>query len=457
MLNYNRKNSCGRVLLWAFFILGSGWILPACSSEEPETGNNGKREFMLPVQVGKIVFMDVVDQIRTVGNLEADQRVTVNAEVSGQMTQILVVEGTKVQKGTILAQIDSREYILELEKLQADLEAAKMDYEKTLEGLRPEEKEKLEAQVKADESALLLAEKEQARITTLVEDGVMAQSALDEAEDEFRQAQERLRSSNATLSAGMQSRDEDIVKSRSEMEVTEKRLEQADLDLSRTTIRAPFDGVVLVKKIEQGAYAQAGTAIMEMIGSNKLKAVLEVPKSYRKKLEHLKGAEFIIKELDLKFKHGADLAKYVRVIPDANIYSGNIKVMIDLPNPDPALFPGLTLESRLSFGTRHKVKHVPSVALVITEKGTVVYIVKDMKAHLVPVKAYKERNEFVEIEDFTHQLGKDVDLILRGSGAVFPGVKVFITNPKPEADAKTPFNSAKGSQKKPESKEAPKS
>jgi RND family efflux transporter MFP subunit len=457
MMNYNRKNSCGRVLLWAFFILGSGWILGACSSEEPETGGNGKREFKLPVQAGKVVFMDVVDEIRTVGNLEAEQRVTVNAEVAGQVTQILVDEGTKVRKGAILAHIDSREYTLVRERLHSDLEAAKMDYEKNLGGLRPEEKEKLEAQVKADESALLLAEKEQARITSLVDDGVLAQSALDKAEDEFRQAQERLRSSNAALSAGMQSRDEDIVKSRSEMEVTEKRLEQAELDVSRTTIRAPFDGVVLSKNIEQGAYAQAGTAIVEMIGSSKLKAVLEAPKSYRKKLDHLKGAEFIIKELGLKFKYGANLAKYVRVIPDANIYSGNIKVMIDLPNPDPALFPGLSLESRLIFGTRRNVKHVPSVALVITEKGTVVYIVKDMKAHLVPVKAFKEKNEFVEIEDFTHQLGKDVDLILRGSGAVFPGVKVFITNPNPEADTKTPFNSAQGSQKKTESTQAPKS
>ena len=457
MLNYNRKKSYGRVLLWAFFILAPGWILSACSSDEPETVAKSKREFKLPVQVGKVVFMNVVDDIRSVGNLEAEQRVTINAEISGQMTQITVDEGTKVRKGAVLARIDPREYTLVLERLQSDLEAAKMDYEKTLGGLRPEEKEKLEAQVKADESTLLLAEKEKARIERLVEDGVLAQSALDSAEDEFRQAQERLRSSNAALSAGMQSRDEDIIKSRSEMEVTEKRLEQAELDVSRTSILAPFDGVVLAKKIEQGAYAQAGTAIVEMIGSSKLKAVLEVPKSYRKKLESLKGAEFIVNELDLKFKHGADLAKYVRVIPDANIYSGNIKVMIDLPNPDSALFPGLTLESRLNFGTRRNVKHVPSVSLVITEKGTVVYIVKDMKAHLVPVKAFKEKNEFVEIEDFTHQLGPDVDLILRGSGAVFPGVSVFLTNPKPEADTKTPFNSAKGSEKKPESTKYPKS
>ena len=69
-----------------------------------------------------------------------------------------------------------------------------------------------------------------------------------------------------------------------------------------------------------------------------------------------------------------------------------------------------------------------------------VYLMKDNKAHLVPVKAHKERGDFVEIEDFTHQLDAKADLILRGSGAVFPGVPVFSTNPEPETE--TPYNAA---------------
>ena len=121
------------------------------------------------------------------------------------------------------------------------------------------------------------------------------------------------------------------------------------------------------------------------------------------------------------------------MIPDANIYSGNIKVQIDLPDPNPAIFPGLTLVGTLNFGVRKNVLHIPAVALVISEQGTVVYIVKDKKAHLIPVKAFKEHDGFVEVKDFTHQLNADVDLILRGSGAVFPGAKVFLTNPEPSS------------------------
>ena len=65
-----------------------------------------------------------------------------------------------VKKGTLLAIIDPREYKLELERLKTDLSVAQIEYEKAQIGLRLEDKEKLEAQVNADESAFLLAEKE---------------------------------------------------------------------------------------------------------------------------------------------------------------------------------------------------------------------------------------------------------------------------------------------------------
>ena len=119
---------------------------------------------------------------------------------------------------------------------------------------------------------------------------------------------------------------------------------------------------------------------------------------------------------------------------------------MDLPKPNPALFPGLTLEALLSFDSRQNVLHVPSIALAITEQGTVVYIVKNGTAHLVPVRMFKERDEFVEIDDFTRQLGPKVDLILRGSGAVFPGANVFPTNPEPKPEV--PFNAADTGKKK---------
>jgi RND family efflux transporter MFP subunit len=238
------------------------------------------------------------------------------------------------------------------------------------------------------------------------------------------------------------------------VESAEKSLDVARLNLLKARILAPFNGVIVSKKIERGGFAAAGAPIVEMIGSARLKAVLEIPQSYRGKLGRIQKGEFLVRELGLSFTQGSELAKRIRVIPDANIYSGNIRVQVDLPRPDPALFPGLTLEAKLDFDTRRNVLHVPSVALVITEQGTVVYIMTEGKAERVPVKAFKEREGFVEIEDFTHKFGPDADLILRGSGAVFPGVSVFPTNLEPKAEP--PVDAARKNDAKKEAGKSPK-
>ena len=387
-----------------------------------------KREFSLPVQIGKIIFKDVTDQVRTVGNIHAEQRVIINSEVVGQVTKVEVREGDTVKSGDLLARIDSREYQLEVEELEAEISVAEEEFKKAVEGLRPEEKEKLLARVRVNESALGLAIKEQDRFQKLVKDGVTAQSILDEVDDRVRQAEERLREGKAAFEAAKQSRHEDIEQLKAEGKGIVKRLEKAQLDFSKTLIHAPFGGVIINKKIEEGAFVQAGSPVIEMVSSARLKAVLEMPQAYRNKLNKLKGIDFWVKELGLKFKDRGNL----RVIPDADIYSGNIRVQMELHRPNSVLFPGLTLVGIMNFGVRENVMHVPSVALVISENGTVVYVVKEGKAHLIPVRAYKEQGELVEIDDFTHQLSSDSELILRGAGAVFPGVKVFITNFEPE-------------------------
>ena len=415
-------------------------FLVSCSSSEENAPQTKKKEFSLPVQVGKVVYLDVVDEVRAVGNIQAEKRVVVNAEVRGKINRIAVEEGMKVKEGDLLAQIDSREYELVLERLQADLSSVQKEYQKAQGGLRPEDKQRLEARVNAAKSALNLTYIELERAQKLVKEKVFPQSGLDTAQDKVRQADEFLKASKAELTAGMTGRSEDIEKLESEMESIQKQVEVAQLNLEKVNIEAPFEGVIITKEIERGAFAETGTPVVSMVGSARLKAVLEMPQSYRNKLKKIKGAGFLARELGLKFNHQRNIARLIRVIPDGNIYSGNIKVQIDLPDPHPSLFPGLTLESTLNFGVRKHVLHVPAVSLVIGENGTVVYIVKDGHAHLVPVRAFKERNDFVEIEDFTHQLGLKADLILRGSGAVFPSAKVFLTNPEPKT--KTPFNSA---------------
>lgn len=424
-----------------------------CACGNPEAKNDQsskKRELVLPVQAGKPVFRDVVEAVRGVGNIQAEQRVIVTSEVNGRLIGIHFQEGRKVKVGQKLASIDPRDYQLEIKKLEADLAASKQEYEKATRGLRPEEKEKLRAQTRASQSTLDLSIKERARTQQLVEDKVVSQSDLDIANDRVQQAKENLSSNQAALNAALKSREEDISKKDSDREAAARQLERAKLALSKTTLRAPFDGIILSKKIEEGAYASSGTPILEMIGSSKLKAVIEIPQSFRKKLSKLTNIEFSVKDLGINFNLNGEALKGVRVIPDSNIFSGNIPVQINLQEPNPSLFPGVTLEAIFKFQARKNVLHVPSVALVITERGSVVYSIKDQKANLIPVKALKEKNDFTEIQDFTNQLSQNTPIILRGASAVFPGVKVMQVNVDPKN--KTPNSNQKPGQNNAEEK-----
>ena len=131
-----------RISFLSIFIIQTIFFVFSGCAKKEEVAKK-QREFSLPVQIGKIIIKDVTDQVRAVGNIRAEQRVTINAEVEGQIKQVKVEEGDEVAVGNLLARIDSREYELEVEELEAELSAAKEEFKKAIEGLRPEEKEKL--------------------------------------------------------------------------------------------------------------------------------------------------------------------------------------------------------------------------------------------------------------------------------------------------------------------------
>ena len=317
--DYIRKLNRKRIVPFILLVL----ILSSCAPAEEERSEVEKKEFALPVQVGKVVYMDIADEVRAVGNIQAEQRVTITSEIRGKVARIAVEEGMKVKAGNLVAHIDPREYELTLERLRADLSGAQKEYKKAQSGLRQEDKDRLQAQTRAAQSAFDLSKIELDRTKKLVEQKVLAQSSLDSAKDKIRRAKELLIASQAEQAAGLKSRSEDIEKLETELQATRKQIAIAELNLSKVNILAPFDGIIISKEIERGAIADSGTAIVRMIGSSRLKAVLEVPQSYRNKLKKLKAATFFAKELDFKFKYQRKLHRLIRVIPVANIFSGN--------------------------------------------------------------------------------------------------------------------------------------
>ena len=92
------------------------------------------KNFPIPVQLGKVVYRDVEDQVRTIGVILEEKRVVLSSEIEGKIINIPFREGMKVKTNDILAQIDPRDFQLEVDRLHHALVSASEELEKAQTG-----------------------------------------------------------------------------------------------------------------------------------------------------------------------------------------------------------------------------------------------------------------------------------------------------------------------------------
>src|SRR2546428_13906746 len=81
----------------------------------------------LPVRGSPVLAQDVVYQIKSPGTMQAEELVQITAQVEGQATAVNFHEGDRVDRGTVLVQIDPDRYRLELEPADANYKRALAD------------------------------------------------------------------------------------------------------------------------------------------------------------------------------------------------------------------------------------------------------------------------------------------------------------------------------------------
>ena len=138
------------------------------------------------------------------------------AKVPGYVTQVNVAENQKVKAGTVLAQIDGRDYQNMLHQMELETES-------------------LQARVRDSERNFK-------RISELFSKGAVSQQQRDSAEASYRETARKIQS-------------------------LETQVSQARLNVSYTEIKAPSDGVVARKSVEVGMLAPVGTPLFGFVSS----------------------------------------------------------------------------------------------------------------------------------------------------------------------------------------------
>jgi len=210
-----------------------------------------------------------------------------------------------------------------------------------------------------------------------------------------------------------------------QMRVDQAELELARARLDKSTISAPFDGVVGLRKVSVGDFVNVGDDIVNLEQIDPLKADFRVAEAY---LGAVRPGQRI--ELGVDAFPGQAFAGEVFAIDPLVDESGrSILLRARLPNPDNVLRPGLFARVTLVLNEREGAIQVPEQALVPQGQDQFVFKVEDGKAVLTKVVTGIRREGMVEIVD---GLTPDDEVVTAGQLKLRDGAEVA---PVPPAEA----------------------
>tara|TARA_Y100001960_G_scaffold127315_1_gene135674 strand:- start:622 stop:2052 length:1431 start_codon:yes stop_codon:yes gene_type:complete len=162
--------------------------------------------------------------------------------------------GQEVKKGEELFRIDKQDYELAVEQLKRQLRQAEIDLEEAKLDIT-----KATDLLKLANEDLKLAAAEHTRLKKLREtSNVITISDVERAQRSELTSQNSVVQYNAQLNSSRQRE----YKLQSSKELTEISLQKANLDLSRTSVKAPVDGVIIRELVEEDSFAQPGTNLV---------------------------------------------------------------------------------------------------------------------------------------------------------------------------------------------------
>ena len=257
---------------------------------------------------------DVVATVTATGTLSAVTTVSVGSQVSGIIARLHVDFNSVVKKGQPLAELDPTPFLQTIEQTKANLDKAKV-------------------QLRNDEIALTRAKR-------LFADQLIAQSDLDAAQT---------------------TRDADVAT----VAQVSAQLKQNETNLSYTRIVSPIDGVVVSRSYDVGqtvaASFQAPTLFMIAQDLTKMQVLTNIDEADVGRIRVGQVATFTVDAYpDQTFKGSVS---QIRLSPQTVQNVVTYPVMLDVPNQDLKLKPGMTANVLVPVDERKDVLRVPNAAL----------------------------------------------------------------------------------------------
>jgi HlyD family secretion protein len=266
--------------------------------------------------------------ISATGTLSAISTVTVGSQISGQVTDVLVDYNSEVKEGQVLARIDPSSYEAQIAQGNAQIANA-------------------QASLKQAQATLHNAELDYRRKADLGAQKLIAQSDVDLARAALDQARAQVNSSQAQIRQQTAS------------------TQTTRINLERTVIRSPVNGVVLTRSIEPGQTVAASLQAPELFtiaeDLSQMKIELAVDESDIGQVKVGQTVSFTADAFaDRQFK---GTVEQVRLAAATNNNVVTYPVVVTVDNSDGTLLPGLTVNAEIEVSKRDNVLKISNAAL----------------------------------------------------------------------------------------------
>lgn len=271
---------------------------------------------------------DIRVAISATGTLSAISTVTVGSQISGQVTDVLVDFNSQVRQGDVLARIDPRTYEAQIEQGAAQVASAR-------------------ASLAQAQATLRNAELDYRRKADLGTQKLVAQADIDQARAALDQARAQ------------------VVSTRAQIRQQTASTETSRVNLERTVIRSPVDGVVLTRTIEPGQTVAASLQAPELFtiaeDLSKMKIELAVDEADIGQVKRGQAVSFTADAFpDRQFRGVVDQVRLAATTTN-NVVTYPVVVSVD--NADGTLLPGLTVNAEIEVSNRSDVLKVSNAAL----------------------------------------------------------------------------------------------
>ena len=329
-----------------------------------------------PISMGQITVstttattMNLNDEDSVMGMIYSRSSPDIAAEVSGRVISVIADIGDAVDKGQVLAQIDSEKYDLQLAQSKAEIA-------------------RLSALLVNQELDLKRAEK-------LFKDSLVSEEMVDRTRAEFTALSEQINAANA-------------------------QLRNSERLIEETKIKAPIKTQVSAKHIDIGDFVQNGMIVYELVDTKNLRVALSFPEYQSLKLK--KGLKVFLTTPTSKDQNVETIIKEIK--PNVNSNNRSITAIVDFDNPG-SWVPGASTQARIILSTYEDAVVLPQLAVVRRSIGDVVYLIQNGTAVERQVDTGIEKDGFIHIKSGL----KHGDIVaLDGAGFLTNGTQILINN-----------------------------